>query len=245
MLAFWPSKKRCQDCACSIVARDLLFQTPHRVISSNTAFWRNRARKKRFHFLVVARMRKIISGAVFGLILMEETQKWCPRKRENKMHFFTFSVLELLPLGLYLRQSTSYRVAFFTDVLRIECSTNAVSFIEIWELFCMRDRDPVDTPSTVSCQSLFNLLNRSFRADCSWTTGRTCQLDRAMLSDTFAPSFDCWDTNGTVEIAIDLCWSITIFGILRKQLVVSPYSSWYRMKMIHYDVKRISGYFRE
>jgi hypothetical protein len=80
---------------------------------------------------VVARMRKITLGAVFGLILLEKSQKWCPRKREKKLHFFTFSVLELLPLGLYLRESTSYRGTFFTDLLRIECSTNAVSFIEI------------------------------------------------------------------------------------------------------------------
>jgi hypothetical protein len=84
--------------------------------------------------------------AVFGLTLMEKSQEWCPRKHKKKMHFFTFSVLELLPLGLYLRQSTSYRGTFFTDVLRIECSTNAISFIEIGKLFCMRGRDPVDTP---------------------------------------------------------------------------------------------------
>jgi hypothetical protein len=35
---------------------------------------------------------------------------------------------------------------FFMDVLTIECSTNAVNFVEIGELFVRRDIDPVDTP---------------------------------------------------------------------------------------------------
>jgi hypothetical protein len=53
MRLFLPSKKRWQYWACGFVARDLLFRTWCRAISSNTAFWRNWARNKRFHFLVV------------------------------------------------------------------------------------------------------------------------------------------------------------------------------------------------
>ena len=53
MRLFLLNKKRWQYWACGFVARDLLFRTPYRAISSNMAFWRNWARNKRFHFLVV------------------------------------------------------------------------------------------------------------------------------------------------------------------------------------------------
>ena len=168
MVPFLPSKERCQDWAGGFVARDLLFRTPYRAISSNTAFWRYWARnemfphvgvhaRKRANFLrevhsrwldstrMITRRRTVNSEAFFALILTEKSRKWY-RKNREKNGFFTFSVLELLPPGLYLRQSTRYRGTFFTVVLRTECSTNAVSFVEIWELFCMRSRDPVDTP---------------------------------------------------------------------------------------------------
>ena len=53
MSLFLSSKKRWQYWAWGFVARDLLFRTSYRAISSNMAFWRNWARNKRFHFLVV------------------------------------------------------------------------------------------------------------------------------------------------------------------------------------------------
>ena len=58
----------------------------------------------------------------------------------SSFHGQSISILPLSNKGL--------KGTFFTDVLRTECSTKCVSFIEIGELFCMRDRDPVDTPSS-------------------------------------------------------------------------------------------------
>ena len=87
---------------------------------------------------VITRRRRVVLETVFARILTEKSQKWCRRNREKKTHFFVFPLLGLLPRGLYLRQTTSYRGTFFTNLPRIECSTNAVSFIEIGELFCMK-----------------------------------------------------------------------------------------------------------
>ena len=80
---------------------------------------------------MITRRRIVNSEVVFALILTEKSLKWCRENREKKRLFSLFRFWSFYRSGCISAKLHDIGELFFTVVLRIECSTNAVSFIEI------------------------------------------------------------------------------------------------------------------